>query len=72
MNPPVELHFVQLSGFTTKVKDIFIKTGKNMPTLERDNNLIDIDPFTIFGLFNKKSKDENRIQILKTKKIFLK
>lgn len=35
-----------------------------MPTLERDNNLIDIDPFTIFGLFNKKSKDENRIQIL--------
>lgn len=35
-----------------------------MPTLEKDNNLIDIDPFTVFGLFNKKLKDDNRIKIL--------
>lgn len=48
-----------------KVKDIYFITGMKMPTLERDNNLIDIDPFTIFGLFNKKLKDEKRIKILK-------
>lgn len=47
-----------------KVKEIYNKTGINMPTLEKDNNLIDIDPFTIFGLFNKKLRDENRIKIL--------
>ena len=47
-----------------KVKAIYVKTGMNMPTLERDNNLVDIDPFTVFGLFNKKLKDNNRIKIL--------
>ena len=35
-----------------KVKQIFSDTGVNMPTLEKDNQLIDIDPFTVFGLFN--------------------
>ena len=39
-------------------------TNINMPTLERDNKLVDIDPFTVFGLFNKKLKDKNRINIL--------
>lgn len=47
-----------------KVKEIYTMTGINMPTLERDNNLIDIDPFTVFALFNKKLKDSNRIKIL--------
>lgn len=47
-----------------KIKAIYTMTGINMPTLERDNNLIDIDPFTVFGLFNKKLKDDNRIKIL--------
>lgn len=36
-----------------------------MPTLERENNLVDIDPFTVFGLFNKKLTDDKRIAILK-------
>lgn len=36
-----------------------------MPTLEKDNKLEDIDPFTVFGLFNKSSmKESNRIKIL--------
>ena len=48
-----------------KVKRIYIMTELNMPTLERDNNLVDIDPFTVFGLFNKKLKDDNRVKILK-------
>lgn len=47
-----------------KIKEIYQITGIKMPTLERDNNLIDIDPFTIFGLFNKKLTEENRIKIL--------
>lgn len=51
-----------------KVKAIYTMTGMNMPTLEKDNNLIDIDPFTVFGLFNKKLKDDNRIKILTARK----
>lgn len=38
-----------------KVKKIYETTGINMPTLEKDNQLVDIDPFTFFGLFNKSS-----------------
>ena len=49
----------------SKVKKIYEKTGINMPTLERDNQIVDIDPFTVFGLFNKKPmKEENRLKIL--------
>ena len=48
-----------------KVKKIYETTGINMPTLEKDNQLVDIDPFTFFGLFNKSSmKEENRVKIL--------
>lgn len=35
-----------------------------MPKLEKDNNIIDIDPFTIFGLFNKGITKENRLKII--------
>lgn len=48
-----------------KVRAIYTLTGMNMPTLERENNLVDIDPFTVFGLFNKKLADDKRIAILK-------
>ena len=48
-----------------KVKAIYTLTDMNMPTLERENNLVDIDPFTVFGLFNKKLTDDKRIAILK-------
>lgn len=48
-----------------KVKAIYENTGINLPTLERDNQLVDIDPFTVFGLFNKSSmKESNRIKII--------
>ena len=48
-----------------KVKQIFTDTGINMPTLEKDNQLVDIDPFTVFGLFNKSSmKETNRVKII--------
>ena len=47
-----------------KVKKIYELSGISMPTLEKDNNLVDIDPFTVFGLFNKNLRVENRIKIL--------
>lgn len=49
-----------------KVKEIYKLSAISMPTLEKDNNLVDIDPFTVFGLFNKKLRDENRIKLLET------
>lgn len=53
------------AGLVDKVKQIYETTGINMPTLEKDNKLVDIDPFTFFGLFNKSSmKEENRVKIL--------
>lgn len=52
------------SELIEKVKSIYERTGLSMPTLEKDNMLVDIDPFTVFGLFNKRIKDENRVKIL--------
>lgn len=43
------------AGLVENVKKIYEITGLQMPTLERENQLVDIDPFTIFGLFNKSS-----------------
>lgn len=40
-------------------------TGIKLPTLERDNQIVDIDPFAFFGLFNKKLTDANRLSVLK-------
>lgn len=49
----------------SKVREIYIRTGINLPTLEQDNNIVDIDPFTVFGLFNKSSmKESNRKSII--------
>jgi len=47
------------------VRSIYSETGINLPTLEKDNQIVDIDPFTVFGLFNKSSmKESNRIKII--------
>ena len=42
------------------VNDIFAETGLNMPKLEQNSQLVDIDPFTVFGLFNKSSMREDK------------
>lgn len=53
------------SGLVEKVRAIYEITGINMPTLERNNRIFDIDPFTVFGLFNKSSmKEDNRKKII--------
>ncbi len=46
------------------VKEIYQKTELEMPTLDKGKTLTDIDPFTVYGLFNKQIRDENRIRIL--------
>ncbi len=52
-----------------KIKQVYEVTGIKLPTLERnengDNEIVDIDPFTTFGLFNKQITDVNRIRIIK-------
>lgn len=47
-----------------KVKNVYLSINMKMPMLDKDNLVVDIDPFTVFGLFNKNMKDENRIRIL--------
>lgn len=51
----------ELVGIVNRIYEI---AEINMPTLEKDNQLVDIDPFTFFGLFNKKLTDANRLSIL--------
>ena len=48
-----------------KVKAIFTAINMRLPKLEADNNIVDIDPFTIFALFNKGITNANRIALLK-------
>ena len=49
----------------SEMKTAFEKYEIRLPKLDRDEeSLVDIDPFTLFGLFNKNSmKEENRIKI---------
>ncbi|HEK6548027.1 TPA: AAA family ATPase [Staphylococcus aureus] len=47
------------------VKEVYKKTGIKFPTLASDNVSMDIDPFTIFALFNKNSmRETNKVKIL--------
>ena len=47
-----------------KIKKIFNDINKNVPKIEPDNTIIDIDPFTLFGFFNKQITNSNKIAIL--------
>jgi len=50
-----------------KIKCVYEVAGIKLPRLERnengDNEIVDIDPFTTFGLFNKGITDANRVKI---------
>ena len=47
------------------IQDVFLSIQTKLPTLEEDDHLDDIDPFTVMGLFNKtQMKDAKRIAIL--------
>lgn len=47
-----------------KVHEIYEITGLKLPKLEKDYKPVDIDPFTIFGLFNRQLSVSNRAKIL--------
>ena len=46
------------------IKNVYKQIGINLPKLEKDGEVLDIDPFTLFGLFNKGITTENRIKII--------
>ena len=47
-----------------KIYSIYDNIGISVPKLEKDDEITDIDPFTVFGLFNKGITNNNRILIL--------
>ncbi len=47
-----------------KIHNIYISMNRKMPKLGYHDKIIDLDPFTIFGLFNKDRKNAKRIMIL--------
>ena len=47
-----------------KIKAVYEAINIKLPTLERENKIEDIDPFTIFGLFNKQITKTNRVAII--------
>ena len=47
-----------------KLQSVYSNIGMKLPKLEKDDVPKDIDPFTIFGLFNKGITDVNRVSIL--------
>lgn len=48
-----------------KLQNVFKSLELKFPKLEADNSISDIDPFSIFGMFNKNLKNENRTLIIK-------
>ena len=49
----------------SKLKSAFINAGVNLPTIEEnDNNITDIDPFTIFAFFNRQITEVKRNDII--------
>lgn len=42
------------------IKSVYSENNIKLPTLEKDNNVIDMDPFTVFGLFNKQITIDKR------------
>lgn len=52
------------SSLIEKIKLIYTNAGMKLPILEKENKIVDIDPFTVFGLFNKEISNDNRIAIL--------
>ena len=49
----------------SKIIEAFDNMGMKLPKLEEDGYPYDIDPFTVFALFNKRIKAETRSDILK-------
>ena len=62
---PKSIYFKNIySQLINKIYSIYDNIGISVPKLEKDNEITDIDPFTVFGLFNKGITNNNRILIL--------
>ena len=48
-----KLRHIDRKELIERIKKVYASIGMRLPTLERGGDVIDIDPFTIFGLFNK-------------------
>ena len=48
-----------------KLTKVYADLGMKFQKLEQDDSIVDIDPFTVFGLFNKGITEANRIAIIK-------
>ena len=48
-----------------KLQKVFDGLGTKFQKLEADGSIVDIDPFTVFGMFNKGLSNANRISIIK-------
>lgn len=59
-----KLRLIKRKELIERVKRVYASIGMRLPTLERGGDVIDIDPFTIFGLFNKGITNVNRINII--------
>lgn len=47
-----------------RICSTYDRIGVRLPKLEIDNNIVDIDPFTVFGLFNKGISNATRLKII--------
>ena len=47
-----------------KIKKVYETANLKLPKLEYNNEVEDIDPFTVFALFNKGITDDNRVKII--------
>lgn len=48
-----------------KIEKVYADMQMPLPKLEHDYKTVDIDPFTVFGLFNKNLKDATRVAIIR-------
>ena len=47
-----------------KIKAVYTAIDMKIPKLDSVDEIIDIDPFTVFGLFNKGITNSNRLSII--------
>lgn len=47
-----------------KLQNVYKEINMRFPKMEKDGTVVDIDPFTVFGLFNKGITNDNRKLIL--------
>ena len=51
-------------GLIARLQNCYKNVAMNFPKMDYDEQVRDIDPFTVFGLFNKGISNESRIKLL--------